>query len=71
MQPDSPIIISQRIGKKGKGQLSRAAAAVAPAKAGRGMVEQVQPQWQWLGFLAVTDSDEGLPCTESRWGVPM
>jgi hypothetical protein len=25
------------------------------------MVEQVQPQRQWLGFLAVTDGDEGLP----------
>ena len=29
------------------------------------MVEQVQPQRQWLGFLAVTDSDEGL----SRDGI--
>jgi hypothetical protein len=29
------------------------------------MVEQVQPQRQWLGFLAVTDSDEGL----SRHGI--
>src|SRR5580704_13612627 len=61
VQPDCPVIVAQSIGKQGDGQLSRAASAVAPAKAGRGMVEQVQPQRQWLGFLAVTDSDEGLP----------
>ena len=65
MQPDGPVIVAQRISKKGQRQLSRSAAAVAPAKAGRGMVEQVQPQRQWLGFLAVTDGDEGL----SRYGI--
>jgi len=65
MQPNGAIIVAQRIGKKGKRQLSRSASAIAPAKAGRGMVEQVQPQRQWLGFLAVTDSDEGLP----RYGI--
>src|SRR6202011_6045426 len=62
MQPDSPIIISQRIGKKGKGQLSRSTAAIAPAKPGWGMVEQVQPQRQRLGFLAIHDRHNRLSC---------
>ena len=62
MQPDSPIIISQRIGKKGKGQLSRSAPAVSPAKSGRGMVEQVHPQRQRLGFLAIADRHNRLSC---------
>src|ERR1700731_2510163 len=65
VQPNSPVIVAQSIGKQSAGQLSRAASTIAPAKAGRGMVEQVQPQRQWLGFLAVTDSDEGL----SRDGI--
>src|SRR3984893_15723698 len=63
MQPDSPIIISQRIGKKGKGQLSRSTAALPPAKPGWGMVEQVEPQRQRLRFVAVADGDDGLPRT--------
>jgi hypothetical protein len=65
VQPDCLVVVAQSIGKQGQRQLSRAAAAIAPAKAGRGMVEQVQPQRQWLAFLAVTDSDEGL----SRDGI--
>src|ERR1700730_2868065 len=31
-------------GKKGRAQLSRSASAVSPAKSGRGIVEQVEPQ---------------------------
>ena len=41
VQPDCPVIVAQSIGKQGQRQLSRAASAIAPAKAGRGMVEQV------------------------------
>jgi hypothetical protein len=48
--------------KKGKGQLSRSTAAIAPAKPGWGMIDQVEPQRQWLAFLAVADGDDGLPC---------
>src|ERR1700730_358933 len=67
VQPDGPVIVAQSIGKKGQRQLSRSAPAVSPAKSGRGMVEQVQPQRQWLGFLAVADGDNGLSGT----GLPV
>ena len=41
VQPDCLVIVAQSIGKQGQRQLSRAASAIAPSKAGRGMVEQV------------------------------
>ena len=67
VQADGQVVVAERIGKKGKGELSRSASGIAPAKAGRGMVDEVQPQRQWLGFLAIADGDNGLSGT----GLPV
>src|SRR3984893_11590502 len=63
VQPDGAIIVTQCIGKQRKGQMSRSASAIPPAKAGWGMIEQVEPQRQCLTFLTVADGHDGLPQT--------
>src|ERR1700736_1531329 len=70
VQADGQVVVAERIGKKGKRQLSRSASAVTPAKPRWGVVEQVQPQRQRLGFLAIADRHNRLSCDGLAVGYP-